>query len=91
MKPNEKVIRQRSKFLSLVLRHQPASIGIQLDREGWTDIQILLSQMSKHRQKMRFGELLDIVENNDKKRFQFSADGQKNSRSAGTLFCTSTT
>lgn len=77
MKPNEKVIRQRSKFLSLVLRHQPASIGIQLDREGWTDIQILLSQMSKHRQKMSFGELLDIVENNDKKRFQFSADGQK--------------
>ena len=77
MKPNEKTVRQRSKFLSLVLRHQPASIGIQLDREGWTNIEILLIQMSKHRQKMSFGELLYVVENNDKKRFQFSDDGQK--------------
>ena len=77
MNPNEKMVRQRSKFLSLVLRHQPASIGIQLDREGWTNIEILLIQMSKHRQKMSFGELLYVVENNDKKRFQFSDDGQK--------------
>ena len=77
MKPNAKTVRQRSKFLSLVLRHQPASIGIQLDREGWTNIEILLIQMSKHRQKMSFGELLYVVENNDKKRFQFSDDGQK--------------
>ena len=77
MNPNEKVIRQRSKFLSLVLRHQPASIGIQLDSEGWTNIEILLTQMGKHHQKISFGELLYVVENNDKKRFQFSDDGQK--------------
>lgn len=77
MNPNEKATRQRSKFLSLVLRHQPASIGIQLDREGWTDVTLLLHQMSKHRQKMTVQELIDVVENNDKKRFQISADGQK--------------
>ncbi|MDC9762175.1 RNA 2'-phosphotransferase, partial [Proteus mirabilis] len=27
-----------SKFLSYVLRHQPDSVGIRLDNEGWTDI-----------------------------------------------------
>lgn len=77
MKQNEKIVRQRSKFLSLVLRHQPASIGIQLDREGWTDIQMLLNQISRHQQKMSIEELLYVVENNDKKRFQISEDGQK--------------
>lgn len=72
MKPNEKVLRQRSKFLSLVLRHQPETIGIQLDAEGWTDVSILLQQMIKHRNPLKLQELIEVVENNDKKRFQLS-------------------
>lgn len=74
MKPNEKALRQRSKFLSLVLRHQPETIGIQLDAEGWTDVSILLQQMSKHRNPLKLQELIEVVENNDKKRFQLSED-----------------
>jgi len=27
-----------SKFLSYILRHEPDSIGMVLDREGWADI-----------------------------------------------------
>ncbi|MDM1763737.1 MULTISPECIES: RNA 2'-phosphotransferase [unclassified Acinetobacter] len=74
---NEKILRQRSKFLSLVLRHQPETIGIQLDAEGWTDVSNLLQQMIKHRNPLKLQELIEVVENNDKKRFQLSEDHSK--------------
>lgn len=74
---NEKILRQRSKFLSLVLRHQPETIGIQLDAEGWTDVSNLLQQMIKHRNPLKLQELIEVVENNDKKRFQLSNDHSK--------------
>ena len=77
MKPNEKSQRDQSKFLSLVLRHSPETINIQLDTEGWTDVQTLLQQMIKHRKALKFDELLSIVESNDKKRFQLSDDHSK--------------
>jgi putative RNA 2'-phosphotransferase len=32
-----------SKFLSLVLRHQPESIGLALDANGWADIDALIA------------------------------------------------
>ena len=35
---DEQATRQISKFLSLVLRHQPEKIRIQLDGAGWTSI-----------------------------------------------------
>ena len=31
-----------SKFLSLVLRHNPESIGLILDAEGWADINAVI-------------------------------------------------
>lgn len=64
-------------FRTRQLRHQPEVIGIHLDAEGWTDIQTLLQQMIKHRKPLRLAELTDLVESNDKKRFQLSEDGQK--------------
>ena len=32
----------RSKFLSLVLRHRPATIGVELDGSGWVKVETLL-------------------------------------------------
>lgn len=63
-----------SKLLSYVLRHKPESIGISLDKEGWTDIDILISKCSA-RLKFTKEELLKVVANNDKKRFAISEDG----------------
>ncbi len=37
-----------SKFLSLVLRHDPSRIGITLDRAGWTDVAALLEACGQH-------------------------------------------
>ena len=39
---------QTSKFLSYILRHHPESIGIQLDSQGWTNIDTLLAQAQQH-------------------------------------------
>ena len=37
-----------SKFLSLVLRHKPETIGIQLDQNGWIDVYELIDKSNKY-------------------------------------------
>ena len=41
---SDKQLTHISKFLSLVLRHQPETIDIQLDQNGWADIDELLEK-----------------------------------------------
>ncbi|PTY04107.1 RNA 2'-phosphotransferase [Verrucomicrobia bacterium LW23] len=65
---------RKSKFLSLVLRHQPESIGIQLDANGWVDVDELLQAMARIGKPLSFAELEELVESNDKQRFALSGD-----------------
>ncbi len=58
-----------SKFLSMVLRHGPGQIGIQLDEQGWVDVETLLEALSQHGRPITLERLEEIVEKNDKKRF----------------------
>jgi len=57
-----------SKFMSLVLRHEPETLGIKLDPEGWTDFAGFASRMHA-----RFGvteqDLVRLVATNPKRRF----------------------
>ncbi len=69
--------RQLNKFLSLLLRHKPETIGITLDTEGWTDIDVLLQKAAETNNQFDKEQLLLVVENNDKKRFEISNDGKK--------------
>jgi len=82
---NEKTAKSVSKFLSLVLRHSPETIGLQLDESGWADVQELIEKCNKKgSQNQMTGELLDyVVENNDKKRFTFNEDKTKIRASQG--------
>lgn len=66
--------RDISKYLSLVLRHQPGNLGITLDDAGWTDVEILLAKMQNKGMQVNFELLKQVVENNDKKRFAFNQD-----------------
>ena len=69
---SDKQITHISKFLSLVLRHQPETIGIQLDQSGWTDITELIEKSNNYGIKFD-REILDhIVATNSKKRFAFN-------------------
>lgn len=69
--------RQASKFLSLLLRHEPERIGIQLDEAGWTDVDDLLDALHAHGVDLTRGELDQIVASSDKQRFALSPDGTK--------------
>jgi putative RNA 2'-phosphotransferase len=60
-----------SKFLSLVLRHDPARIGITLDEAGWTDVDALLAACAANGVKISRAELDDIVASSDKQRYAF--------------------
>ena len=71
---NEKAIKNKSKFLSLVLRHRPELIGIQLNPQGWVRVDELLEKMAAHGKAMDFATLTEVVVTNNKKRFAFNED-----------------
>ena len=74
---NEQQKKSVSKFLSLILRHQPEVIGITLDENGWTDVDELIAKMNTNGHRISFDELEEVVETNDKQRFAFSDDYNK--------------
>lgn len=64
-----------SKFLSLVLRHQPEVIGMQLDSEGWLTIGELVGNANERGHEISLELLHEVVVTSDKKRFALSDDG----------------
>jgi putative RNA 2'-phosphotransferase len=87
MKENEfKIL---SKMLSLILRHKLETIGIQLDKNGWTSVDKLIENINLNQEFQSFHlnshfnlallvtkDILDeIVATNNKKRFEYSSDG----------------
>ncbi len=64
-----------SKFLSLVLRHQPEKIGIRLSPSGWASIDELIEASRRCGIVFTLEELQNVVASNDKKRFSLSEDG----------------
>ena len=56
-----------SKFLSLVLRHSPEKIDLELDSAGWANVDDLLTKMNSNGQSINFDILQFIVETNKKK------------------------
>ena len=72
--PNEKETTKISKFLSLVLRHQPEIIGLALDENGWVDTSELLNKMSGNNHNITMPILEHVVVTNSKKRFAFTED-----------------
>ena len=72
-----KTLTQTSKFLSLVLRHRPELIGLELDEQGWCDTAELLAKVNQHGRKLTLAQLQEVVARNNKQRFAFSADGSR--------------
>jgi putative RNA 2'-phosphotransferase len=72
-----------SKFLSLVLRHQPEAIGLTLDDNGWADVDELIRLANESGHVLTRTLLERVVAENDKKRFAFSDDGRRIRASQG--------
>lgn len=80
---NEKHQKRISKFLSLILRHQPEKVGLELEQGGWVDVADLLAACEKNGFAFTLDELKTVVENNDKKRFSFDESETKIRASQG--------
>lgn len=74
---NNKQLNETSKFLSCILRHEPHAIGLQLDAEGWADINSLILGAAKNGHTLDFIIIKTVVNTSDKKRFTLSEDGQR--------------
>ena len=62
-----------SKFLSLILRHKPETIGISLDEHGWAEVDRLIAGIAKTRE-FNMGLLEEIVRTDNKQRYSFNGD-----------------
>lgn len=80
---DEKRKKKISKFLSLILRHEPEVVGLTLDKNGWADVKKLIAACAVAERKFTFSELEEIVTTNDKKRFAFNDDQTKIRASQG--------
>jgi putative RNA 2'-phosphotransferase len=63
-----------SKFLSLVLRHKPEEIGLELDSEGWADVGQLIDLARAKGMSITHDVVLEVVSTSEKKRFSLSPD-----------------
>ena len=66
--------RNISKFLSLVLRHQPEILGVKLDKYGWASTQEIIEKMSRRGMKIDLPTIQRVVQDNDKQRFKLTDD-----------------
>ena len=68
-------IKETSKFISLILRHKPETIGISLDEHGWADVRDLLSGINASDGHHLDMDLLEeIVRTDEKQRYSFNDD-----------------
>jgi len=64
-----------SKFLSLILRHEPELVGLKLGDASWVGVEEFLRAVNGHGVALTLDQLKNIVATSDKKRFAFSEDG----------------
>lgn len=64
---------QTSRYISLILRHKPETIGITLDEHGWANVDELIAGVSRtHPLTMELLE--EIVRTDEKQRYSFNGD-----------------
>lgn len=64
-----------SKYMSMLLRHHPEAIGLDMDEHGWVKVNDLIEGIQENKSKT-FGmnELEEIVRTDEKQRYSFNAD-----------------
>ena len=69
-------LKETSKYISLILRHKPETIGITLDEHGWANVDELISGIAKTHE-MNMNILEEIVSTDEKQRYSFNDDKTK--------------
>jgi putative RNA 2'-phosphotransferase len=65
---------QRSKTLSMWLRHKPERGGLTLSKEGWAAVPAILEAFERQGQPMSLPELQDVIRFDPKGRFEVERD-----------------
>jgi putative RNA 2'-phosphotransferase len=65
-----------SRYLSRVLRHEPQSIGLSLDAQGWVPIDELIERAAAHGVVLTRDLVLNVAEGSDKQRFTCDGAGR---------------
>lgn len=71
---------QISKYLAFILRHDPGSIDLKLDENGWASIDELIN---KSKRKLTRELIEGVVKKDNKQRYRISDDGSKIRASQG--------
>ena len=66
-----------SRFLALVLRHDPGRIGLTLDRHGWVDVDDLVAAGARAGLAFTAADVRDVVAGNAKQRFALDPGGRR--------------
>lgn len=66
-------LKSTSKYISLILRHKPETIGITLDEHGWADVDALIEGI-RRTQPFDREMLEEIVATDEKGRYSFNDD-----------------
>lgn len=64
-----------SKYLSFILRHNPESIGLELDADRWASVDELVKKANSSGKSVTLTQVQDVVALNEQKLFVFSDDG----------------
>ena len=71
-----KIEKRISRVMSLVLRHDPSSIGLSLDENGWAVVDELVVCLNRDGKRADRKMIETVVANSDKQRFRISEDGR---------------
>lgn len=74
-----KALTKASKFLSFILRHKPDAIDLELDINGWANIDELIDKANHSGEidGLDRAMIQDVVDTSKKKRFVISEDGER--------------
>lgn len=73
----KQVLVEKCKFIAYILRHGATNAGVSIDKEGWVSCDELLDSSYTDGYNITYSELVEIVRDNDKKRFELSERGDK--------------
>ena len=62
-----------SKYIALILRHKPETIGIKLDEHGWANVEELIKGI-RTQYNFSMEDLEEIVSTDNKQRYSFNED-----------------
>lgn len=66
-----------SKYLTFVLRHEPHSIGLELDKDGFADIGALVAAANASGKSIKLEQVHEVIDQQTLPLFEISEDRQR--------------